>query len=124
MDWETIHRVEALERLKTRLEKKDGDPCKELKNVVGIIAAYNNRFLKYDGLITYWCDGKSLQDPAKFDMADVQKLNTEKNRAGGGFWAEGVSFREREILRAILEHRALTRTHLISWISPAVYPKK
>lgn len=92
MDWETILRVEALERLKTRLEEKDGDPCKELKNVVGIIAAYKSKVLKYDGLITYWCDGKLLQDPANFDLADVKKLNTERNRAGGGFWAEGVSF--------------------------------
>lgn len=93
MPWETIQRLATLTDIAKDLTE-NGDPYKELENVLAIISAYENNMLRFDGQVTYWCQGKQLEDPKAFDWADVRRLNTEENRGDGGFWIEGVSEQE------------------------------
>lgn len=114
LDWDSIQRLKELRSIKESVEKRD--PCKEIKNINAIIAAYESGALKFDGSATYWCQGKMLGKAAGFDITHVQELNTEKNRGDGGFWAEGVRF----------EIYSFTRVQVndTSARSPEIYPKR
>ncbi|KAJ6007868.1 hypothetical protein N7540_011844 [Penicillium herquei] len=88
-DWGVIQRLEALRTIQDHLEKI-GDPVGELPNVIAIIAAYQNRQLEWNGLTTYWAQGKMIGGPSPFAWSDFRKLNTQENRGNGAFWVEGI----------------------------------
>lgn len=89
---ETILRINKLVMIEKQVEEW-GDPCKELPNIRAIITAYRAGELVWEAhsRVTYWCNGKCIQGPSEFSWDDFRKLNTKENRAGGGFWIEGVS---------------------------------
>ncbi|KAJ5633553.1 hypothetical protein N7528_001395 [Penicillium herquei] len=89
-DWGVIERLTALRTIADHLEKIK-DPHGELPIVMAIIAAYENRELKWDGLTTYWAQGKMIAGPSPFAWSDFRKLNTQENRGNGGFWVEGIA---------------------------------
>ncbi|KAJ5101168.1 hypothetical protein N7456_007220 [Penicillium angulare] len=87
---ETINRLDQLDMIEQTLFHNK-DPFGELKNVQAIIAAYQSKEMEVDGNASYWCDGKRLDEVRRpFSWKDFRRLNTEENRNGGGFWAEGM----------------------------------
>lgn len=90
MGQQEIDRYLSLKRISKHL-KKIGDPCKELRNVKAVMAAYQSGELKWNYLATYWCQGKMIEGPSRFLWKDFRRLNNAENRGGEGFWVEGVS---------------------------------
>lgn len=88
LDWEVIQRLHELKQLKANLSEEDKD--KNLPNVEAIIKAYQTKQISNKGdLVTFWCDGKLVAGPKKFDPKELYALSSKQGPAG--LWVEGVS---------------------------------
>ncbi|CAG8929999.1 unnamed protein product [Penicillium salamii] len=88
LDWEVIQRLHELKQLKESLGKEDKD--KNLPNVQAIIKAYQTKKISNKGdLVTFWCDGKLVAGPKKFDPKELYALSSKQGSAG--LWVEGIN---------------------------------
>ncbi|CAG8424099.1 unnamed protein product [Penicillium salamii] len=87
LDWEVIQRLDELKQLKANLGKEDKD--KNLPNVEAIIKAYQTKNISSKGdLVTFWCDGKLVAGPKKFDPKELYALSSKQGSTG--LWVEGI----------------------------------
>ncbi|CAG8299775.1 unnamed protein product [Penicillium salamii] len=88
LDWEVIQRLHELKQLKANLSEEDKD--KNLPNVEAIIKAYQTKQISNKGdLVTFWCDGKLVAGPKKFDPKELYALSSKQGPAG--LWVEGIN---------------------------------
>lgn len=89
LDREVIIRLNSLKSMEADLAKRD--PCGHLSTVQALIKAYRSGELKRssDGTVTYWCDGKQIGGPKKFDVDDYLMIYRQRG-SPESFWVEGV----------------------------------
>lgn len=90
LDLSVYFRLKQLQELRSDL-KKAGDKHRLIKNIDGIIKAYESGELEWaDGWVTYWSKGKMVCDgPREFTWDDFDYY-CERYKKRQGIWVEGV----------------------------------
>ncbi|KAJ5983566.1 hypothetical protein N7481_005665 [Penicillium waksmanii] len=90
LGWNVVLRINSLRNIKKALED-NGDPDKEISNILAIIEAYIDGSLSWiPGKVTYWGLGERLAPAKDFTWEECEKAG-QNYSVSQGFWVEGLN---------------------------------